>query len=88
MSKNISLVIPTYKEKDNIEPLVKRLAVALAGYKYEIVIMDDNSADGTEDLVKTLSAEYPVKIVVRHDKKGLASAVVDGFGYAAGDISS
>jgi dolichol-phosphate mannosyltransferase len=86
MSKNISLVIPTYKEKDNIEPLVKRLAVALAGYKYEIVIMDDNSADGTEELVKTLSAEYPVKIVVRHDKKGLASAVVDGFGYAAGDI--
>ncbi len=86
MKKNISLVIPTYKEKDNIEPLVTRLSAALADYKYEIVIMDDNSRDGTEELVKSLSAEYPVRIVVRRDKKGLASAVVDGFEHAASDI--
>ncbi|MDD4924005.1 MAG: glycosyltransferase family 2 protein [Dehalococcoidales bacterium] len=86
MNKNISLVIPTYKEKDNIEPLVTRLSTALADYKYEIVIMDDNSRDGTEELVKSLSEKYPVKVIVRRDKKGLASAVVDGFGHAASDI--
>ncbi|HAS04982.1 MAG TPA: dolichol monophosphate mannose synthase [Dehalococcoidia bacterium] len=86
MNNNISLVIPTYKEKDNIQPLVTRLSEALADYKYEIVIMDDNSRDGTEELVKSLSEQFPVKIVVRRDKKGLASAVVDGFGYAETDI--
>jgi dolichol-phosphate mannosyltransferase len=86
MNKKISLVIPTYKEKDNIEPLVTRLSAALSDYEYEIVIMDDNSGDGTEELVKSLSGQFPVKIIVRRDKKGLASAVVDGFGYAESDI--
>ena len=86
MNNNISLVIPTYKEKDNIEPLVTRLSAALAGYQYEIVIMDDNSGDGTEELVKSLSEKYPVKVIVRRDKKGLASAVVDGFEHAASNI--
>jgi dolichol-phosphate mannosyltransferase len=86
MNKKISLVIPTYKEKDNIEPLVTRLSAALTGYQFEIVIMDDNSRDGTEELVKSLSTQFPVKIIVRRDKKGLASAVVDGFEYAASDI--
>ncbi len=85
MNNNISLVIPTYKEKDNIEPLVTRLSAALSGYKYEIIVMDDNSRDGTEELVKSLSAKFPVKIIVRRDKKGLASAVVDGFEYASSD---
>jgi dolichol-phosphate mannosyltransferase len=86
MNKDISLVIPTYKEKDNIEQLVTRLGKVLSGYNYEIVIMDDNSNDGTEELVKSLSAKYPVKIVVRRDKKGLASAVVDGFEHASNDV--
>jgi dolichol-phosphate mannosyltransferase len=85
LNKIISLVIPTYKEKDNIEPLIARLGKVLAGFQYEIVIMDDNSNDGTEELVKSLSAKFPVKIVVRRNKKGLASAVVDGFEHAAGD---
>ena len=86
MNRKISLVIPAYKEKDNIEPLVTRLSVALAGYQFEIVIMDDNSRDGSEELVQSLSAQFPVKIIVRRDKKGLASAVVDGFEHAASDI--
>jgi dolichol-phosphate mannosyltransferase len=47
--------------------------------------MDDNSNDGTEELVKSLASKYPVKIVVRRDKKGLASAVVDGFEHTSGD---
>ncbi len=85
MNKIISLIIPAYKEKDNLESLVTGLAGALGAYEYEIVIVDDNSNDGSEELVKTLSTDYPVRIIVRKDKKGLASAVVDGFGYAKGD---
>jgi dolichol-phosphate mannosyltransferase len=81
LSKALSLVIPTFRERDNIAPLVRRLAQALAGVDYEIVFVDDNSQDGTEELVAELSAHYPVRIIVRRDKRGLASAVVDGFGY-------
>jgi dolichol-phosphate mannosyltransferase len=78
MAKTISIIIPTFKEKDNIEPLVERIQNSLAKYDYEIVIVDDNSADGSEELVTGLARKYPVKIIVRKNKRGLSSAVVDG----------
>ena len=78
MTKAISIIIPTYKEKENIVPLVERIHNSLSKYDYEIVIVDDNSADGSEELVSGLAPKYPVKIIVRKDKRGLSSAVVDG----------
>ena len=78
MTKAISVIIPAYKEKENISPLVERIHNSLSQYDYEIVIVDDNSADGSEDLVNELSKKYPVKIIVRKNKRGLSSAVVDG----------
>ena len=84
MSKALSLVIPAFQERDNIAPLVQRLGQALAGVDYEILFVDDDSRDGTEELVAELSARYPVRVVVRKDKRGLASAVVDGFGLVDG----
>jgi len=77
-------VIPTFRERANIAPLVERIHKALHGVDYEVVVIDDNSRDGTEELVAELAARFPVRIIVRTDKKGLASAVVDGFGYADG----
>jgi dolichol-phosphate mannosyltransferase len=84
VSTDLSLVIPSFRERDNIAPLIERIATALQGADYEVVVIDDNSRDGTEELVTELSGRYHVRIVVRTDKKGLASAVVDGFGYADG----
>ena len=78
MAKAISIIIPTYKEKVNIIPLVERIANNLSKYDYEIVIVDDNSSDGSEELVSTLAKKYPIKIIVRKNKRGLSSAVVDG----------
>ena len=78
MAKTITVIIPTYKEKENIDPLVERIQNSLAKYDYEIVIVDDNSADGSEELVSGLAKKYPVKIIVRKNKRGLSSAVVDG----------
>jgi dolichol-phosphate mannosyltransferase len=78
MAKTISIIVPAYKEKDNIEPLVEGIQKSLAKYDYEIVIVDDNSADGSEELVNDLAKKYPVKIIVRKNKRGLSSAVVDG----------
>ncbi len=82
----ISLVIPTYNEQDNIQPLVERLAKTFAGRKYEILFVDDNSKDATVDIAAKLSEQYPVKVLVRKRERGLATAVLHGFKYAQGNI--
>ena len=86
MSKAISIIIPTFNERDNIVPLVERIDHALSNHDYEIVFVDDNSTDGTAELVRSLSSEYPVEVMVRQNKRGLASAVVDGIGCASGQF--
>jgi dolichol-phosphate mannosyltransferase len=85
MAKAISIVIPTYKEKDNIQPLVERINSSLSKTDYEIIIVDDNSRDGSEELVSSLAKKYPVRIIVRKDKRGLSSAVVDGIASSTGE---
>jgi dolichol-phosphate mannosyltransferase len=82
----ISIIIPTYNEKDNIAPLVSRVAQALSGYDYEILIVDDNSQDGTIEAASALAARYPVKVLVRRSERGLATAVVHGLRSASGQI--
>jgi dolichol-phosphate mannosyltransferase len=84
MDDIISIIIPTYNERVNITPLVEKLHSALCRYDYEIVFIDDNSRDGTIEVASTLSAKYPVRVVVREDKRGLASAVVDGINWTKG----
>ena len=86
MDKTISLIIPTYNEHDNIIPLTQRLNHVLSGHSYEIVFIDDNSADGTAELAASLKDEYPIKVIVRKNKRGLASAVVDGLKVTSGHI--
>jgi len=86
MDKSVSIVIPTYNERDNIAPLVQRLSQSLAGYKYDILFVDDDSKDGTAEAASELKADYPLDVLVRRDKKGLASAVVDGIAATRGDI--
>jgi len=78
MAKDFSIIVPAYKEKDNLEALIERIHRNLSNISYELVIIDDNSADGSEELVAGLSQKYPVKIIIRKNKRGLASAVVDG----------
>lgn len=86
VNDTISLIIPTYNEKDNIVPLVKRIHRALSSYNYEIVLVDDNSKDGTIEVASSLTSRYPVRVIVRRDEKGLATAVVHGLGHATGQI--
>lgn len=63
------VVIPTYKEFDNLNELLPLLT------KYKVIVVDDNSLDGTKELCKRYKN---VKLIVRKGKRGLASAVVDG----------
>jgi dolichol-phosphate mannosyltransferase len=82
----ISVVIPTYKEKENIAPLVERLSRTFEARKYEILFVDDNSNDGTIDLISEMAASYPVKVIVRLNERGLATAVLHGIKFARGNI--
>lgn len=86
MEEKLSLIIPTYNEKDNITPLLSRIDQALAGYSYEVLVVDDNSKDGTIETATELAKKYPVKLIVRRVERGLATAVVHGLKSATGNI--
>ena len=82
----VSIVLPTYNEKDNVSLIVDKINQALKGIKHEIIIVDDNSPDGTYDIAKEISKTnktiHPYK---RTNDRGLSSAVVKGFHLARGD---
>lgn len=85
---DVSVVIPTYNEAAGIERLVSTLTdvFAHAHIASEIVIVDDNSPDGTGALVDELSTKYAVRCVHRPGKLGLASAVIDGWKTCTSEI--
>lgn len=82
----ISIVIPTYNEATSVPLLAERLAAALGGRDWELVIVDDGSPDGTADIAAALAPRIPVRVVRRAGKSGLASAVMAGFREARGDL--
>ncbi len=84
----ISVVIPTYNERENLPVLVGRLFKALNGFDFEVIIVDDNSPDGTWMVAESLKLKYSEKIRVlrRPSKLGLASAIIDGFKLSHGDV--
>jgi dolichol-phosphate mannosyltransferase len=79
------VVIPTYDEAANLPALVGEL-LALNVHGLRILVVDDNSPDGTGDVAETLARRYPNVITVRHrpTKEGLGRAYLDGFGLALG----
>lgn len=82
VAHKLALIIPTYKEAGNLPALLDRVAAALdpAGIDYEILVVDDDSRDGTEELMTERSARDPrVRLLVRKGERGLASAVVRGW---------
>jgi len=86
---NISLIIPTLREARNLEILLPEAAAALAAAgagKFEIVIVDDDSNDGTDKVVALAAKKMDVRLIVRKGEKGLSSAVIRGFSEAKGDV--
>ncbi|AFK21729.1 glycosyltransferase [Pyrococcus sp. ST04] len=82
----VSVVIPTYNERDNLEELFSRIDNALKNYDYEIIIVDDDSPDKTWEKAQELASKYPVKVIRRINERGLSSAVIRGFKEASGDV--
>ncbi|RPJ60272.1 MAG: polyprenol monophosphomannose synthase, partial [Acidobacteria bacterium] len=82
----LSIVIPTYNERERLEDVVAAVAGAFSAHRIdgEVVVVDDNSPDGTGSLADALASRYPVRAVHRPAKLGLGSAVIDGFAAAGG----
>ena len=84
---DLSIVIPTYNEKENISEITSRIDKELNknNIKGELIIVDDNSPDGTGKIADSLKKKYPaLKVIHRKGKEGLSSAVFAGFSVAKG----
>mgnify|MGYP003972490835 CR=1 FL=1 len=82
----LSIIVPTYNEVESLPFLTDRVHACLSDYDYELIVVDDNSPDGTGALAEELARDKPIKVVHREGKLGLASAVIDGFKHAEGEI--
>ena len=89
MDEKISVVIPTYNEIDNIQKLIPNIQRVLEEItpKYEILVVDDNSPDGTGKFVENLSKkDEKIRVIIREEKIGLGDAYKFGFQNVNGDI--
>jgi dolichol-phosphate mannosyltransferase len=79
VTPELSVVVPTFNERDNIVALFRKLETALAGRAWEVIYVDDNSPDGTWDVVRALAREDSrVRCIRRIGRRGLSGACIEG----------
>src|SRR6201995_5836585 len=75
----LSVVVPTFNERDNVTVLYRRLAATLTGVAWEVVFVDDTSPDGTWDLVRgPARQDNRVRCIRRIGRRGLSGACIEG----------
>jgi dolichol-phosphate mannosyltransferase len=80
----LAVIVPSYNERGNIELLYEKVALALGDTPWEMIVVDDNSPDGTADVVNELSRVYAnIRCVRRFGRRGLASACIEGMAVTA-----
>lgn len=86
----LSIVIPTYNEKENIElliPQIEQLFYKKYNRNFEIIIVDDNSPDGTAQLAIKLNKKYGnIRVIKRKKRKGVGAALMEGYNKSKGDL--
>lgn len=86
----LSVVVPTYQEAENVREMIRRLTDILEQPlegAYEIIVVDDDSPDGTWEIARSLAQEVPrVRVMRREQERGLSSAVIRGWQAARGDV--
>jgi dolichol-phosphate mannosyltransferase len=79
VTPELSVVVPTFNERDNVTTLFRRLETALAGKAWEVIFVDDNSPDGTWDVVRGLARQDSrVRCIRRIGRRGLSGACIEG----------
>lgn len=77
---DLAIILPTLNERGNLAPLVERIAGAMGGTAWEVIIVDDDSRDGTADEARELAlSDRRVRVIQRIGRRGLASAAIEGF---------
>jgi dolichol-phosphate mannosyltransferase len=75
----LSVVLPTFNERENVVELMRRLETVLAGIAYEVIVVDDDSPDGTAQRVRDLArSNARVRVIQRIHRRGLSSACIEG----------
>ena len=75
----LSIVIPTYNEKDNISKILERLKKILNNLTHEIIFVDDNSPDGTGDEIRNFNKNSKkIHLIHRIGRRGLSGAIIEG----------
>ena len=83
----ISLILPTYKERESLPILIPKIEETLAGVSHEVIVVDDDSPDRTWEVARELARRHPnVQVIRRVGRRGLSSAVIEGFLAAKGDV--
>ncbi|MGB0123235.1 MAG: glycosyltransferase, partial [Silvibacterium sp.] len=76
---DLCVVIPTYNERENLVPLFARLRTALEGVRYEVIVVDDDSPDGTAEAARVAAGgRANIRVLERIGRRGLASACIEG----------
>ena len=83
----LTVIVPTYCEAENVDPMIAALDAALAGIRWEVIFVDDDSPDGTARLVRERGEhDIRVRAVRRIGRRGLAGAVIEGMLASAGKV--
>jgi dolichol-phosphate mannosyltransferase len=83
----LSVVVPTYRESANVPVLFERVKAALEGVPWEMIVVDDNSPDGTADIAFALAAsDARIRCLRRVNRSGLAGAVIEGWMASSADL--
>src|SRR5688572_21409333 len=79
VAPQLSVIVPTFNERDNVTTLYRRLEATFAGIAWEVVFVDDNSPDGTWDVVRGLARmDHRVRCIRRIGRRGLSGACIEG----------
>ncbi|MGR3302420.1 MAG: glycosyltransferase [Candidatus Scalindua sp.] len=88
MSKpSLSIIIPTYNERENIKILIPEIEKTFGHVNHEIIVVDDNSPDGTAKASEELNKRYGnIRVIVRKKKEGIGAAIREGYNSARNSI--